>query len=186
MTSRRRFLGSMGALVVSGAALALWGRVPLRRLLSTSLPPDPAVPLRASTAGVLRAAVLALLDERVEAGHYVELFRWRSLHVPGAGRLYRRFEAAVDRAARAGGAAGFRSATRAQQRRILDRLVPARRPGRLRRVLLERDRARFARHVVREIFRLFARTDAWVLAGYDAWPGVPRAIAHLGPGTPRP
>jgi len=51
---------------------------------------------------------------------------------------------------------------------------------RLRRIAFARDEARFARHVVREVFRRFARTDAWVLAGYDAWPGTPRGLARRG------
>jgi hypothetical protein len=70
------------------------------------------------------------------------------------------------------------------KRRILERMLPARGWTRIRRALLARDEARSARHVVREIFRRFARTDAWVLAGYDAWPGMPRAIARVRAGGP--
>ncbi|MBI5711228.1 MAG: hypothetical protein HZC42_13150 [Candidatus Eisenbacteria bacterium] len=158
-------------------ALARW-------LFSASLSPARPGPLRDSTADVLRAAVLALLEGRVEPAHYMEAFRWRAAHVPGARALYQRFEAAVDRAARRAGQPGFRGAPRPRQQRILRSMMPARGLTRIRRALMARDEARYARHIVREVFRKFAATDAWILAGYDAWPGLPRAIAHPGPGAP--
>jgi hypothetical protein len=134
----------------------------------------------------LRAAALALLHDRIEPLHYVECFRWRAGHVPGARALYERFERAVDREARRLGHDGFRAAGADHRRRILARMLPARGWTRVRRGLFARDEARYARHVVREIFRRFARTDAWVLSGYDAWPGMPRAIGRMRAGGPQP
>jgi hypothetical protein len=49
------------------------------------------------------------------------------------------------------------------------------------RTLFGRDDQRFTRYVVREVFRIFSRTDAWLRVGYAAWPGVPRAITHVSP-----
>jgi hypothetical protein len=185
-TSRRKFLGWMGLVLATGAAGAWWRFEPLRGwLVSAGLAPAPTGSLRDSTADTLRAAVLALLEERVDPRHYLDCFRWRARHVPGARALYERFEATVDRAARAGGASGFRSAGGAHQRRILEGMLPARGLRRIPRLLIARDEARFARHIVREIFRRFAVTDAWVLAGYDAWPGMPRAIGRLRAAGPR-
>jgi hypothetical protein len=187
MATRRRFLALLGLGGVAAAAGVLWTRRgSLQRwLLASPLPPTPPGPLRESTADTLRAAVLALLDERIEPVHYVDLFRWRAVHVPGARDLYERFEATVNRATRRAGDPGFRSASRARQQRILRSMVPARGWTRVRRVLFARDEARYAQYIVREVFRRFARTDGWVLAGYDAWPGMPRAIASLGRGVRR-
>jgi hypothetical protein len=185
-TTRRGFLGWLGVVLAAGAVAAWWRPEPLRRwLLSAGFAPAPVEPLRDSTAAVLHATVIALLDQRVESAPYVELFRWRAMHVPGAGALYRRFELAVDRAAQDRGGPGFRGASREVQRRVLAGLLPARGLARVRRLLVDRDEARFARHVVREIFRRFARTDAWILSGYAAWPGMPRAIARMDGGGPR-
>jgi hypothetical protein len=183
--ARRRFLAWLGATAVAGAGMSWWRREPVGRwLLSAPLTGERPGPLRDSTAATLRAATLALLYDRVEPLHYVECFRWRAEHVRGARALYERFEAAVDRAARSGGHTDFRAATPAARRRVLERMLPARGWMRVRRAVFARDEARYARHVVREVFRRFSRTDAWVLSGYDAWPGMPRAIARLRRGGP--
>jgi len=185
-TTRRRFLGWLGLAVAVGAVATVWRRDALRRwLLAVDPTPAPPGPLRDSTADTLRAAVLALLDERIEPDHYVDFFRWRAGRVSGARALYERFEVTVDRLARARGAGGFRGAERAEQRLILGDMLPVRGMKRVRRLLLDRDDERFARHIVREIFHRFARTDAWVIAGYDSWPGLPRAIARMGVGRSR-
>jgi hypothetical protein len=150
-------------------------------MLGISLSGERPGPLRDSTAATLRAGVLALLHESVEPLHYLDTFRWRAEHVPGARALYERFERSVDRTARRLGLESFRAADATTRRAMLEPLLPARGWTRVRRALFARDEARWSRHVVREIFRRFARTDAWVLSGYDAWPGMPRAIARLAP-----
>ncbi len=184
IATRRRFLALFGLAAVAAATLWVRRGVVARWLFSAPLSPSRPGPLRDSTADVLRAAVLALLEGRVEPAHYMESFHWRAAHVPGARALYERFEATVDRAARRAGHPGFRSAPRQRQQQILRAMMPARGWTRVRRALVARDEARYARHIVREVFRKFAATDAWILAGYDAWPGLPRAIAHPGPGAP--
>lgn len=184
---RRRFLVWLGLAGAAGAGLAWWRRRPIGRwLIGVSLAGERPGPLPDSTAATLRAATLALLHDRVEPTHYLEFFRWRAAHLPGARALYERFEATADRAARRLGHADFRDAPADARRRILGAMRPARGWTRVRRVLFSRDEARYAHHVVREIFRRFARTDAWVLAGYDAWPGMPRAVARLHAGGPAP
>jgi hypothetical protein len=134
----------------------------------------------------MRSTVVALLDPRVETSHYLAAFRWRAMHVRGARAVYERWAHALDRDARRRGAPDFRRAPLALQRDVLARYQRTDRPERVRRVAFDRDEARFARHVIREIFRRFARTDAWVFAGYAAWPGMPRALARLGPDEPPP
>lgn len=175
--TRRKFLGWMALALGVGAFAWAFRSAPVRRwLLAADLAPAPPGPLHDSTAATLRAAVFALLDPRVQPGHYVEFFRWRAQRLPGARALYERFEAAVDQAARAHGAHSFRTADRATQKRILEPMRQPRGIQRISRWVLERDDARFSRHIVREIFRRFARTDAWVISGYDAWPGIPRGV----------
>ncbi len=177
--TRRRFLGVLGLTAVA-AGVAWVRRDPLARWLFTApLPWAPPGRLRDSTSDVLRTTVLALLEDRVEPAPYVAAFAWQAEHVAGARATFERFEAAVDRAARGAGATGFRFATRAQQRRILRGMMPARGVDRVRRALFARDEDRYARHVVRRVFQRFARTDAYVMAGYGAWPGMPRALARL-------
>lgn len=179
-TSRRRFLAWLGLGVGTIAGAAWLGRGSARRWLAAiHLAPGPTGALRASTAATLRATVLALLDERAETSHYLAEFEWRARRLSGARDLYERYERAVDRAARRAGHAGFRSAPLASQRRIVEALLPARGMRQVGRVLFARDDSRFARHVVRAVFRRFARTDAWLRAGYTAWPGMPRALASL-------
>jgi len=181
--TRRRFLAWMAtAAVVAGAGVAWLKRDALRRtLLYAPLGDERPGPLRDSTAETLRATVYALLDDRVEPSHYVEFFRWRAGHLPGFRALYERFEARVDHEARRAGFAGFRSASPGARRAIVQQLMPASGRRRALRVLLARDDERFARHVVHEVFRCYSRTDAWTQAGYDAWPGTPRAIARMAP-----
>jgi hypothetical protein len=180
--TRRRFLAWSAVLVAACTAGAWLGRGRWASWLAASGPGGGAPgPLDDATADTLDATVRALLHDRVEPSHYREFFRWRAEHLPGARALYRRFAGAVDVRARRAGHRGFRSAPADARRAILTGLLPARGWTRVRRLLVARDDERFARQVVREIFRRFARTDAWVLAGYDAWPGMPRAIATLAP-----
>uniref|UniRef100_A0A832MJD4 Gluconate 2-dehydrogenase subunit 3 family protein n=1 Tax=Eiseniibacteriota bacterium TaxID=2212470 RepID=A0A832MJD4_UNCEI len=186
--TRRKFLACVGLAALAAGVTAAWRR---RRavsdwLLAKSLPPAPPGPLALTTEETLVAAVTGLLDARVETGHHLEAFRWRARHVAGARALYERFERAMDEAARRAGHAAFRAAPPAVRRRLLARLAAPRGwAGRARRAFLAREDARFARFIVRDIFRRFARTDAFVLAGYDAWPGMPRALARLEPHGPR-
>jgi hypothetical protein len=186
-SSRRRFLAQIGlAAAAAGVGALFFAHGPARRwLLTVPLTPSGPGPLLDSTADTLRATTLALLDDRVEPRDYVEVFAWRAARLRGARGLYERFERVVDREARRRGHTAFRVAPRPLQQRILRGMIPARRWTRARRVFLARDEARFAEHIVGEVFARFARTDAWVLAGYEAWPGMPRAIASLGPMAPR-
>lgn len=176
--TRRTFLARTALVAGAFAAWGLSGER-LRWLVSGALAPAPVGPLRESAAEVLRLTVVALLDDRVETGHYVARFRWRAEHVSGARALYERFERAMDRAARAAGETSFRAARPETRRRLLEAVRLEGGATRVRRTLLDRDALRFARWVTRDVFECFAATDAWVLAGYDAWPGMPRAIARV-------
>ncbi len=187
VSGRRRALRWIGvSLVALGAVVWTRRRGLVPWLANAALADEPMRPLRAATAECLRAVVVALLDPRVETGHYLEFFRWRAEHVPGAAALYERFALALDREVQRRGAHRFASAPAALQRALVARYGVASGVERVRRTLFDRDAARVSRHVVRQVYRRFAATDAWVLAGYAAWPGMPRAVARLRPVEPRP
>jgi hypothetical protein len=42
--------------------------------------------------------------------------------------------------------------------------------------LFQRQWLIYDRYIIREIFDLFARTDAWVKLGYETWPGEHRGL----------
>jgi len=46
-------------------------------------------------------------------------------------------------------------------------------------------RTLYHRHIVREVLALFARTDAWILLGYEAWPGTARGFTRYVQAPPR-
>ncbi len=176
--SRRRFLTLGAAAALALAAGAAWTQRRALRRWALDAPLDRSAPGPLSTrAGtVLGAVVVALLGEPIDPGHYVEAFRWRAENLPGHRSLVERFVARLDAAGRAAGAAGFAELPRAGQRRLLAELRPLRGWRRGWRGLVAHERARDSQHIVRTLLARFAATDAWVRLGYDAWPGVPRAL----------
>jgi hypothetical protein len=110
----------------------------------------------------------------------VRFFRWRAEHLPGHRALIERFAARLDAAARRAGAGGFEELPPAAQARLLARLAPARGWRRVWRGIADRATARDSEQVVREFLRVFARTDAWLRSGYEAWPGTPRSVTVPG------
>jgi len=179
--SRRRFL-TMAGLATLGLAAGVLGwrrRELIEWLWHPGLAPAATGTLSEHAAQTMLAAAQALLDERVASDLYLDFFRWRAANAPGYRALYARFVLAVDDAARRTGAADFARAPLAQRRRILARWRPRRRWSRLSQGLLGREALRFSKFVVRDVFRLFSRTEAWTRTGYDFWPGTPRGLEGL-------
>jgi len=112
--------------------------------------------------------------------HYQDFFRWRSENVAGYHGLYERFAKAMDSAAVQAGHPRFVDCNETVQRGLLDRcLRTGNAAGDLARIrvgLFERQALVFDRHLIREIFDLFARTDAWIKLGYETWPGEHRGL----------
>jgi hypothetical protein len=180
---RRRFLAWVVIGIACGASLLWLGRGGRWRAWATASASgsEPVAPLAPASEAALAAAIGALLEHRVDPSSYLALFRWRAHHMPGAAALYVRFQRRVDAVARGHGHASFASAPPELQQRILAPFRPRAGWARAWRALARRDDERFSRHIVRSVFRRFARTDAWLLTGYDTWPGMPRAIASLAP-----
>lgn len=179
--SRRKFLqiagiGTIGA--ATGYPAFQFSRPALRRwLVEPDLPLGAATgPLDEATLLVLQATTAALIEVPVETGHYRDFFQWRSQNVPGYKSLYEQFAASVNAAA----GAPFADCTVVTQRGVLARCLRAGNAaghlGKVRAGLFERQWLVYDRYIVREIFDLFARTDAWVKLGYETWPGEHRGL----------
>ncbi len=181
--SRRTFLAALSAGAAGSAALL--GVLGAARVVGRRLGP-PAVDdaatgeLGANQLRTLLAATAAVAGAAIRQEHYAAFFRWRAAHLRGHLRLYQRFCAAVDRAARGANRTAFADCPAEAQYRILERAFRARADAALHgpslRRLLDYDWQLYERHILREVLALFAATDAWLLLGYDAWPGTPRGF----------
>ncbi len=182
--SRRTFLRavSVGAAAGSTAALGLLGaaRLVTRRLGPPVVDDAATGELSVTQLRTLLAAAAAVAGAPIRQEHYAAFFRWRAAHLRGHRRLYARFCAAVDRAAWGAEGVAFADSPTEAQHRILERAFRARAdaavPGPWLRRLLEYDWHLYERHILREVLAVFAATDAWLLLGYDAWPGSPRGF----------
>ncbi len=179
--SRRKFLqiagiGTIGA--ATGYPALQFSRPALRRWLAEpDLPLGAATgPLDEATLQVLQATAAALIEAPVETGHYRDFFQWRSQNVPGYKGIYEQFAASVNEVA----GTPFADCNTVTQRGVLARCLRAGNAaghlGKVRAGLFDRQWLIHDRYIVREIFDLFARTDAWVKLGYETWPGEHRGL----------
>jgi hypothetical protein len=179
--SRRRFLtiASLVAGVSAAGAVQRWGigqfssfwsRI-YGALTKPGLKDATQGPLGEGTARALLATTKALVDTEVETSHYEAFFRWRSENLSGYRDLYERFAVVVDRAAKEARKPDFASCDMAVRREILQRMTP-----RTYALVFERDGLRFETYIFQQILALFSRTDAWILLGYESWPGTPRGL----------
>ena len=183
--SRRALIGllSVGAAGITAGALR-WRsglHAPPRPIWPPSLDDAPTAAVSADGSRTLLAAVRAIILEPIDAAHYATFLNWRAEHLPGYHALYERFRATVDGVARREEGLPFAQCAVASQRRILRPALdvsPEQRPRNLPPRGDERDWALYHLYIVREVLALFARTDAWILLGYEAWPGTPRGFAR--------
>lgn len=163
-----------------------------RRLSSPVLRPGPPGPLSDETVRTLTAAATALVGSEIDAARYEEFFRWRAEAIPGHRALYERFAATLDRLARRAAGRDFAGSEPGMRLELLRPAFRVRtahnRLDRLRIGVFHRSWVLFDHYIVRQIAVLFARTDAWRLAGYDAWPGTPRGLERyrMPPSSPPP
>ena len=185
LLSRRALIGvlSVGAAGITAGAHRWLSRLhaPPHPIWPPALEDAPTGAISADGLRALLAAVRAIVLEPIDTGHYGAFFRWRAEHLPGHHALYERFRATVDGIARREEGLPFAQCAVASQRRILRPALDVRseqtarsRPPRRD----EHDWGLFHRHIVREVLALFARTDAWILLGYEAWPGTARGFTR--------
>lgn len=173
---------------VGAAARTALSRVgllePLKRAFHRLVVPVPGTqppgPLNEEVAKTLLAAAEALTGAAIDRDHYERFFRWRAEHLPGHRALYERFTAIVHQAAKRSRGCAFAKCENAARLEILQPAFRVRaaegRISRLRAGVLQREWVLFDIYIVREIVLLFARTDAWRLAGYESWPATPRGL----------
>jgi hypothetical protein len=184
-STRRRFLKVMGAGSLGAAALVLGVlQFPYRAAREWWLGLDTGV--APGELGNLHLRILLSVTETITHSqigrtHYEEFFRWRALTLPGHKALYERLTSMLDAEAREHGRKSFLDCVEAERDQILEHLDKVRRNRMQRMVTLaaDRDWLLLDEHVVQPVLELFARTDAWLLLGYPAWPGVARGFEFL-------
>jgi hypothetical protein len=179
--SRRRFLAVVSLVAAASAAGAVqrWGIEQLASLWSRIYGALTNPPLKDATKGLLGEGAVrtllattdALVGTEVEKSHYGAFFRWRSENLSGYRDLYERFAVVVDRAAKEVRKSDFASCDMEVRREILQRTT-----SRTYAVIFDRDGVRFEKYILEQILALFSRTDAWILLGYESWPGTPRGL----------
>jgi hypothetical protein len=126
----------------------------------------------------LLAVTQTLVDSPVETSHYVEFFQWRSQNLQGYKDVYEQFAFTVNHAAKQSVNQEFSDSETGVRLRILQKTRLAGRINRIQMGLFERDWLRFEKYIVREILEVFNRTDAWILLGYESWPGTARGLVE--------
>jgi hypothetical protein len=131
----------------------------------------------------LLAVTEALLDVEVEMNHYENYFRWRLENIPGYKSLYENFIRSLDEEAQNITGENFVSSNKSFRQRCLQNRLQENRRKKVILGILWKDELQYETNIAREIFRLFADTDAWLSLGYESWPGTPRGLADY---TKRP
>lgn len=179
--SRRTLLGAAAG-TCAAAAFGVWrwvegaGGQGWTPALDASAPG----PLGERTISTLVAAARTIIGRPIETSHYREYFRWRAEHLPGYRAVYERFAARIDRDAGRAAHCLFAVCGASDRTRLLR---PAARAREVRSIVdrawmagVGRTWAVYNRFIFDEALALFAGTDAWVLTGYDGWPGTPRGL----------
>jgi hypothetical protein len=200
--SRRGFLrlfiaGASGATAAyfavhsSQAGLLAPLRALYRRLPVPVLEDTPTGPLDVRAGKVLLAATEALVGTPIELSHYEDFFRWRAENRRGYKALYEHFATILNQSARRSAGCDFTDCHQDAQHQVLDKAFQVRGAtgtwDKIQIRVLDGDWLLFDTYIVREIFSLFAKTDAWVLLGYESWPGTPRGLERYtqAPGSAR-
>jgi hypothetical protein len=181
--SRRRFLKATALIAGASTAGVVLGRgwvdewpasaksFAYRALTNIDSENTPTGPLEEGVLRTLLATTETLVGTPVKTAHYETFFRWRSENLSGYRGLYERFAVVIDRAAKKAGKPDFASCDLEVRREILQSMT-----SRVYALVFERDWFRFEKHIFQQILTLFSETDAWILLGYESWPGTPRGL----------
>lgn len=185
LLTRRQFLVSVIGLWICGSILWLFpyfSRSPrLNRLLYRlssigGLPGGEKGLLKPETLLTLESAVTTLLQLDIELVYYQNYFKWRAENLEGYKVIYQEFENFLNQAAKKFSKPSFVKCDSDLQRSIIDLILPKNSLERIRNFFLHDERIIYEKFVLREIFRLFTCTDAWIFLGYEAWPGIARGL----------
>jgi hypothetical protein len=158
--SRRQFLIATASATAAAAAIS----TPLlyyfvQQTRTTPLPDTAPRPLDDNARRAMVALAEAVfINYPVELGRYEAFFTFRARNVRGYTQLYEDFTAELDAAARYDYGLPFADVRLSRRRALLAPWLT------------------YAQHVFGEILDLFMYTDAWLAAGYESWPGMPRGL----------
>ncbi len=143
----------------------------------------------AATLTALMALVDAYVGDHGATGHYRTYFVWRAQNLPGYQGVYTRFAAALNAAAQELAGVDYAEADAATRQGILHHTLelPTPESGLFNTLytlpapeapftLDQQIWWRFHDRVLGEIVHVFLNTNAWVMLGYDGWPGQPRGL----------
>jgi hypothetical protein len=179
--SRRQFLIATASATAAAAAVS----TPLlyyfvQQTRTTPLPDTAPRPLDDNARRAMVALAEAVfINYPVELGRYEAFFTFRARNVRGYTQLYEDFTAELDAAARYDYGLPFADVRLSRRRALLapwltmpvtpqERLLAGATQG--------LPWLTYAQHVFGEILDLFMYTDAWLAAGYESWPGMPRGL----------
>ncbi len=179
--SRRQFLSALVG--VTAAAVSLGAPVvyqTLQRARRIPLPEAPPGPLPADTATVLRALVEALfIAHPVDTERYLRYYGFHAEKIPGYRQVYIQFAQELEWAARWLYRRPFVECSKLERRQVLRpwwSLPQSRQDEIITAIFQGTAWMQHAQYVLRETLQLFMNTDAWIMVGYEAWPGMPRGL----------
>lgn len=157
-----------------------------QRARSIPLPTAPSGPLSAETTVALRALVEAIfIAYPVDIDRYQRYYEFHAEKIAGYRQIYMQFTAELDRSARWVYRRSFADCSASDRRQLLKpwwNVPQSRQEEIISAVLQGTTWMQISQYVLQETLRLFMNTDAWIIIGYDGWPGMARGLqAYLQP-----
>lgn len=179
--SRRQFLSALVG--VTAAAVSLGPPViyqMFQRARRIPLPEAPPGPLPDDTAAVLRALVEALfIAHPVDIERYLRYYSFHAEKIPGYRQVYTQFAKELEWTARWIYRRSFVECSKPERRQVLQPWwsLPQSRQDEITAAIFRGTVwMQNSQYVLRETLQLFMNTDAWIIVGYEAWPGMPRGL----------
>ena len=122
--------------------------------------------LDSATLAALIAVARTLTEQDVLKGHYADYYAYQAKNRPGYLGVYRAFVAALAAEIAPGALEDFGRKTVAERWSVLERIGSS------------SASRRFDVPIIQETLAVFMRTDAWLLLGYEDWPGMARGLEN--------
>jgi hypothetical protein len=187
---RRTFLTAFlaaGGTALSATAIGRFVRAGDSRLKATGPDGTGRKPLSEETGRTLVAMAEALAGYSPLQGDYLGYYRWRAENVDGFAQLYENFAGLLRQSSRKTKQADFVDCSLLVRRDVVQALRPYRQKrnwwSRLSIAVSERSWLLFQAEafLIQETLIKFCLTDAWLLLGYDSWPGSARGFDMQSP-----
>lgn len=169
---------------IGGAAIGFnilkWQSKTIKRWLGPEIKDGPTGKLEDGILQVLLTATKTIADVPINTVHYENLYRWRSENLPGYNSLYKNFARTLNDTAKRLTGMDFMGADSETQLRILEKAYQVRvstgKLNFLRISIFKKNWILFDKYIIQDILRLFVMTDAWIMIGYESWPGKVRGL----------